>query len=222
MKMRSILAGAVGVITTLGCGAEPDGERGDDLSRVGEEHAQALAQNLNAKPSTTASYVFPVPDGWETETDPLPPPWDPSFPFVGTEELRFPPGWADPATNEWWSYDYLLWIDSGPAVTAPRLEQALVSYYKGLMDNCVSVPCDPTQFSARLKRVVNSSALSIFAGQTEIFDLVGTPITLNLIISSVVCPRSKHRAVLFSASPYPVSAPIWKELLGLQLAFRCN
>jgi len=113
-------------------------------------------------------------------------------------------------------------IDSGPAVTAPLLEQALVSYYKGLMDNCVSVACDPTQFSARLTRVVNSSALSIFAGQTDIFDVVGTPITLNLIISSVVCPRSKHRAVLFSASPYPVSAPIWKELLGLQLKFRCN
>jgi hypothetical protein len=220
---RWMLAGIAMLTFGSGCGAA-GGEResGDDLSTLSEEHARGLAQSLASADSASARYTFPVPDGWITETDPLPPPWDPSFPFAGSEDLRFPIGWPDPTTTEWWSYDYLLWVDSGPAITSAVLERAIVGYYKGLMDSCISVPCDPSKFAARLKRVVATPPLTVFAGQTDIFDVLGTPITLNLVVSSVVCPRSKHRALLFSASPFPASAPIWKELLGLQLQFRCN
>lgn len=218
---------AEGTDTELGTNDTTDGAQASEallaqLSSVGETHALALRQSIAHTGAATATYEFPVPDGWISESDPLPPAWDPSYPWTGTEELRFLPGFPDPTSHEWWAYDYLLWIDSGPAMTTSALEEATVGYYKGLVDSCVSVPCNIDEFSARLRRIVSTPSLSVFAGEAHIFDAVAVPVTLNLVISSVVCPRSKHRALLFSASPLPVSDPLWKQLLGLQLQFRCN
>lgn len=220
--MRWMVVGAmVSLLGSIGCSAVEPANEGA-LEQRGLEHARAIAESLSARPPAEASYSFPLPEGWITQSEPLPPPWDPEFPFTGTAELRFPPGWPDPATGQWWSYDYLLWIESGPAITARVLEDAIVGYYEGLVDSCASIPCDPAEFDARLTRLITTPRLTVFAGQADIFDSLGTPITLNLIISSIVCPRSQHRALLFSASPFPLSAPIWDELLGLQLQFRCN
>jgi hypothetical protein len=59
-------------------------------------------------------------------------------------------------------------------------------------------------------------------GSIAMLDFVHLPITLNLLASSAVCPASHHRAVLISASPQPYSSPVWSDLLGSQLRFRCR
>ena len=73
-----------------------------------------------------------------------------------------------------------------------------------------------------LKQALDTHGFDLFAGSVDIFDVVGTPITLNLLITSLVCPESGHRAVLVSASPLARLEPMWVELIDLQLQFRCR
>ena len=69
---------------------------------------------------------------WARETILLPPGFAPDFPS-GIEELRFAPGWRDPASENFWSYAIVLRIDEAVPSTA-RLEELVAIYYTGLMD----------------------------------------------------------------------------------------
>jgi len=200
---------------------------GGIASGVDEADERDLATLSRGFPFTSvdpdvASFTWPVPEGWVPQSEALPPPWDATFPFVGAEAVRFPPGWPDPASDEWWSYDFLFWIDSGPEVTANTLEQALVGYYSGLVGCATSPECDPSHFVAQLHQLLDTQSFDLFAGFVDIFDVVGTPITLTLLTTSLVCPESGHRAVLVSASPLARLEPMWAELIDLQLRFRCR
>lgn len=210
-----VLGGSLGA---LGCGGS---------APTAEEHAQAVAQNLQAPSSTSsaqASYSYPIPEGWTDETDPTPPPWFPEFPWSGTELLRFTPGFPDAQSPEWWSYDYLFWVESGPKVTAAALQDAMINYYKGLVSCGTQLPCDPSRFAGEMHDVARLGSLGVFQGHVDTYDFspMPVPFTLNLLITSFECPASKHRGMLVSASPQPANSPIWAELLDAQLQFRCN
>ncbi|MEQ8850865.1 MAG: hypothetical protein RIB32_03680 [Phycisphaerales bacterium] len=70
-------------------------------------------------------------DQWARETIELPPGFAPDMPS-GVEELRFPPGWRDPNSENYWSYSIVMRIDeSAPSTT--RLEEITDIYYTGLM-----------------------------------------------------------------------------------------
>jgi hypothetical protein len=214
---------AVALTSGLACGGAASGvDEADGADVAALTRGFPLTSVDPGVASFTAHFTWPIPEGWVPQGEALPPPWDATFPFIGAEELRFPPGWVDPASDEWWSYDFLIWIDSGPEVTAGTLEGALVSYYSGLVECATNPDCDPNHFAARLRRLVDTPRLDLFAGSVDIFDLIGTPITLNLLMTSLVCPESNHRAVLVSASPLPRLEPMWAKLIDLQLQFRCR
>ena len=189
-----------------------------------KEHAQSLAQSLLEAPGPEGSYSYPAPDGWVEESYAAPQPWASDFPWTGTETVHFPPGWPDPASSEWWSYNYVIGVDSGPTVTAKRLGNALTDYYKGLVSCGIQLPCDPDRFEGQMRSVVRVGSLEVFQGHVDSYDFSPSPlpITLDLLVTSVVCPKSKHRALLVSASPEPASDSTWTELLNAQLLFRCK
>jgi len=198
---------------------------GDERSRrasvdLVESHGAALTSALGK--AATASYELPLPEGWGTEQDPLPPPWDPEFPYSGTEELRFMPHFGDGTNVQNFSYDYLLWVDQGPPVTDASLSSALRDYYKGLICGLPEYPCDWSDFQIELHSQLKTKALEVMTGSIDMLDMAHLPISLNLFVSSLICPVSRHRAVLVSASPQPFTSPVFADLLALQLRFRCR
>ena len=58
---------------------------------------------------------------WARETIELPPDFAPDMPS-GVEDLRFPPGWRDPVSANFWSYAIVLRLDE-PTPTTARLEE---------------------------------------------------------------------------------------------------
>ena len=212
------------VLTLISLGALGCSAADDQGAPSAEEHAAAVAQTLQQPSTAVGTFSYPVPTDWWEETYAAPQPWAPNFPWSGTETVHFPPGWGDAASPEWWSYNYLVWVDSGPSITASRLGSALVDYYKGLVDCGGQLPCDASRFAGEMRLAARLGDISVFQGHVDSYDFSPTPvpITLNLLVTSVTCPQSRHRALLVSASPQPLSASVWIELLEAQLKFRCR
>jgi hypothetical protein len=180
----------------------------------------------------TASFVWPVPEGWKHETIPFPLEFAPELPYQGVEELRFAPGMFKPDQPDFWSYAFVWWLDGRPALGAAELSASLERYFAGL---CVSVAkekgqtVDPSRISASL-RVVNSSPRKLghkvasFTGIVESYDpfATGKPIVLNVEAWVWDCDRSGKRAVMVLASPQPQSAAVWTSLRKRRDEFACH
>ncbi|HWU86592.1 MAG TPA: hypothetical protein VN253_04930 [Kofleriaceae bacterium] len=75
-----------------------------------------------------------LPAGWRTEVIPFPLDFAPTIAHRGAEVLRFPPGFLDPTSGNYWSYAFL-WRTEDPAqLDAAALGAELTAYFRGLID----------------------------------------------------------------------------------------
>src|SRR6185436_16865111 len=85
---------------------------GAQMKRIVTRTGIALALTLTiAGWKVTADVRWPIPKDWKHETFALPPDFAPEFPWKGTEDLRFMPGFSTPAAPDYWSYDLVWWLD---------------------------------------------------------------------------------------------------------------
>ena len=76
---------------------------------------------------------WPAPPGWRTEVIKFPLEFAPSIAHHGFEDLRFPPGFFDPASGDYWSYAFI-WRTEDPAqLDAATLGAELTAYFRGLI-----------------------------------------------------------------------------------------
>lgn len=81
-----------------------------------------------------SSAPWPVPAGFRSETIPFPLEFAPAIAQRGAEELRFAPGFFDPAAPGYWSYAFV-WRTADPAaLEGDALGAALTLYFRGLID----------------------------------------------------------------------------------------
>ncbi|MGE0869570.1 MAG: hypothetical protein AB7P03_13475 [Kofleriaceae bacterium] len=88
-------------------------------------------------PSTTAptpTEPWPVRDGWRSETIPFPLEFAPTLAHRGVEELRFGPGFFDPAAPGYFSYAFVWRTDDPAQLDAAALGGELTAYFRGLID----------------------------------------------------------------------------------------
>ncbi|HJW08238.1 MAG TPA: hypothetical protein VJ483_01315 [Holophagaceae bacterium] len=164
------------------------------------------------KPAAAPAFAWPVPQGWGHETIPFPLDFAPELKHKGIEELRFMPGFFDPASPNWWSYAFVWVLDDAELPSMKQLEPEVTLYFKGL---CTAVGgkkgfrMDPAQFQCRLKE---DPGLKGYRGQVGIYDAfkTGEALTLQLRIKS--WKGAGRRFVAVAASPkLPPAAP-WAEL----------
>jgi hypothetical protein len=86
-----------------------------------------------AEPTTRALPAWRVPDGFKSETIPFPLDFAPGITHQGNEELRFPPGFFDPAAPGYLSYTFAWRTDDAAAMDAPALAGELTAYFRGLI-----------------------------------------------------------------------------------------
>jgi hypothetical protein len=92
----------------------------------------ATAANT-ATASPAPAPPWPTPPGWRTEVIPFPLDFAPAIAHRGREELRFPPGFFDPASGDYWSYTFV-WRTEDPAqLDATALGAELTAYFRGLI-----------------------------------------------------------------------------------------
>ena len=98
-----------------------------------------------AKPTKPASATWTVPPGWRTEVIPFPLDFAPTLAHRGVEELRFPPGFMDPASPARWSYVFAWRLDDAAALTPDALAGELTAYFDGLVHAVDANAKEPTK-----------------------------------------------------------------------------
>jgi hypothetical protein len=84
-------------------------------------------------PPTGPAEAWTTPAGWKSETIPFPLEFAPALAHRGVEELRFAPGFFDPAATGYWSYTFVWRTDDAAALDAPALAGELTTYFRGLL-----------------------------------------------------------------------------------------
>ncbi|MFI5220633.1 MAG: hypothetical protein ACHQNT_14195 [Bacteroidia bacterium] len=173
-------------------------------------------------------YKLSIPENWAVEHFELPPGFAPTMNYKGVEDLRFTPGWAKNASEEYWSYAYLWWLNGSPKLDANTLQNNLTAYYTGLVEsNIVSrkIPTDkqvPT--TATVKKIKTAPGdMETFNGDIHMLDyMTQKSIVLNLMIHIKNCGSLNHTAVFIEISPQPFTHSVWQQFNKLEQGFQCG
>jgi len=73
-------------------------------------------------------------DGFRGETIPFPLDFAPGIAHKGVEELRFAPGFFEPAQPGYWSYTFVWRTEDPAAMDAAAVGGELTAYFRGLIE----------------------------------------------------------------------------------------
>jgi hypothetical protein len=168
---------------------------------------------------------WPIPAGWKHETFSLPPEFAPTLPYQGTEDLRFMPGFSSQAAPDFWSYDFVWWLDQRPPFDATSLAGTLTIYFRGLATAVggSKYHLDPARYRAVLTAVPASDPPRL-TGQVFTYDpfATGLPLTLNVEAELRSCPSSKQTAIVVALSPKAAADSVWKSLRTTAATLVCH
>lgn len=227
----------------LGNGISPRGERSLDVNAWEKELYldPAFQRDYEARtlpiPGQTSLVYFqrragtplvdlhwPLPARWKQETLPFPLEFAPAIARKGREELRFMPGFFTPGAPDFWSYDFVWWLEDAPAFDGPGLSAALLEYFRGLAQTVGQgkYVFDPQHFRAELV-LQGSGAERVVCGDVQSYDpfATGAQLTLHVEARLLRCPREGRNALLFLVSPKPKDDPVWAELRSCAAGWRC-
>jgi len=176
--------------------------------------AEASHETTTAAPS----FTWPVPDGWRSETIPFPLEFAPSIPHRGVEEIRFAPGFFDPAAAGYWTYAFAWVVTGAGALDAAALAEQLTTYFRGLTAAVASgkkglPPLAVDRIQAQLGADLRGSVTT--------FDAFGDGRAVDLEVTVTVQPCGSGRAVLFTAAPRG-RPPIRPSPAEVVRSFRCS
>ena len=148
-------------------------------SGSGPGPAQGPAQPpAPAAPAARPTAPWPTPAGFRSETIPFPLDFAPQLTHRGTEELRFAPGFFDPAAPGYWSYAFV-WRTEDPAALDPAAVGAeLTAYFRGL----IAAVDEAKQITGRDAIVAQGTAAGARVTVTaHVFDAFKTKLPLDLV-----------------------------------------
>ncbi|MHA4807492.1 hypothetical protein ACX0G9_05280 [Flavitalea flava] len=177
-----------------------------------------------------APYRFIKLDGWTMERNYFPAPYAPHVTLTGMEDIRFPKGWGDAGSEEYWSVAYLFWLDGGQKIDGDVLQKNLKLYYDdlvpgGLVRRNINFPSDkipPAKVTIK-KTKTAAGDLETYTGTIDMLDYMQQkPMTLNYRIHVKTCSVQNKIPVLLNISPKPFDHPIWGELDKMREKFACE
>jgi hypothetical protein len=169
--------------------------------------------------------IFP---GWGVERFAIPIEFAPSIPYKGVEDLRFAPGWSDPASEEYWSYAFLWYLEGKPEIDPQTTEKNLAAYYNGLVGRNIVNQKIPEEelvpVTVNITRTsVDEGDLQTYSGSIGMLDYMARkPITLNCIVHVKSCADENNTFVFYEISPRPFTGSVWKDLQKLGATLECR
>ncbi len=178
------------------------------------------------KPVSKTAYTLDIPTGgWTTERISFPISFAPGIHYRGTEDIRFTPGWGNPTADDYWTYEFLWWLNDAPVINKEILTQNLYAYYSGLVNDNVksrsiaSVKLVPVKVDIK-KIVASKGDKETYSGTIAMLDyMTQRPMVLNCMIHLKSCTMT---AIVFEMSPQPLSHPVWQSMDKLQANFLCG
>ncbi|HEY0060168.1 MAG TPA: hypothetical protein VGB56_13615, partial [Flavisolibacter sp.] len=179
-------------------------------------------------PNTTVPpYNLFTPRGWTEERFPIPIDFAPQIGQKGVEDVRFAPGWADPKSDEYWSYAYLWWLEGIKDFDAATLQNYLKDYYNGLVTRNVSernIPAGkviPTEIAIKRIKAAQGDK-STFEGSISMLDyMTQRPMVLHYRVRVRHCAAQDRTAVLVELSPKVYTHAVWMDLEKISNRLEC-
>jgi hypothetical protein len=174
--------------------------------------------------------TWPIPSGWRSETILFPLDFARSIPYRGAEEIRFAPGFRDPAATDFFTYAFMWVIEEPDLPAVETLRKQLVTYFDGLMSfvaaerkKSVKVASKATLAPLAGAAVPASAGLTlapVASGRIETTDAFFTekPLALGCRIR-ILRPGLPHRqALYFEMSPRLDDPVVDRMLSGVRQA----
>jgi hypothetical protein len=191
----------------------------------------ALSAGCHRSATPATSFAWTKAEGWRGETIPFPLDFAPQLEYRGVEELRFPPGFLEEGSPNFFSYSFIWWLEGAPSHSSQSLESSLTRYFAGLSDAVggKKYTFDPAHHRTTLageaaQQRHRGHAVKVFKGTVETYEpfKTGKELTLGIELYVWDCPVAKRNVVLAIASPRPRADPIWQTLDERRAAFRCH
>lgn len=172
-----------------------------------------------------APYQLASPEGWGIERFLLPAGFAPEIKYKGVEDIRFAPGWAKKASEDYWSYLFLWYLDGDIKLTASDIGQYLRDYYTGLINvNGSAIPKEkiiPVETSIHATKTLAKDQHS-FQGTVTMTDYMQQQkIILNVTIHVLACKHSGKTYIIYELSPQSYQHEIWKRMDLIREQFVC-
>lgn len=191
-------------------------------TRAQEQHPHFDAETF------VPTYTLPTPVNWMTERFGIPIEFAPRIPYDGIEDLRFAPGWSASASEDYWTYSYLWYLNGKITFTPETIAENLDLYYTGLVGRNIEKRKIPKEKLFPVKatfEVVEKQGedKSTFQGSVHMLDYMAQqPITLNFLVHVKECPGKNMTYVFYEVSPRERSHPVWKTLQKIWIDFNCD
>ena len=134
------------------------------------------------------------------------------------------PGFKSPTAPDYWSYEFVWWLDQPPLFDATSMAIALTTYFRGLATEVggSKYNLDPARFHAVLTSVPGSRPPRL-TGQVFTYDpfVTGLPITLNVEAELRSCPGARQVAIVVILSPKGTDDGVWKALRATAGTLNC-
>ncbi|MBO9205471.1 MULTISPECIES: hypothetical protein [Niastella] len=173
-------------------------------------------------------YKFNLPANWGQERIAFPIDFAPQIAYKGIEDLRFAPGWGDPAKEDHWTYGFLWWLEGIHQFNATMMKQYMEAYYSGLVGRNITsrnIPVEkqvPTQAAFKSLKPEGDDKETYNGTISMLNYLNQQPVKLNCTIHVKYCPAQQRTAVFIEVSPQPYSHKVWTELNQLVNTFECR
>jgi hypothetical protein len=158
-------------------------------------------------------------DNWGKELFEFPISFAREIQYTGMEEARFPKGWGDSTSTEFWTYAFAWEINTDKALAEEDFETNLKYYFDGLLGLNFDRKVKVTQTNANFIKKESANNKSWYIGKINTFDTRFTqkPMRLHVQAESHYCENEKKSIVLFKFSPKPFDHDVWKKLDGIQV-----
>lgn len=169
------------------------------------------------EPTARPSQPWSIPAGFRSETIPFPLEFAPGLAHKGAEELRFAPGFFDPAAPGYWSYAFVWRTEDPAALDAATVGAELTAYFRGLI-----AAVDEG------KQIANTDAIVVratadggrMAVAAHVFDVFKTKLPLDLV--GWAERRACRTGALWRFVLAPAASPLRPTLDALAAEAACD
>lgn len=123
---------AFAIVLAAACSGKPAAPASAPQAAGSQAAGPAAAGSQTATPQP-ADPPWPVPPGWRSEVIKFPLDFAPSIAHRGFEDLRFPPGFFEPTSGDYWSYAFIWRTEDAAELDAAALGAEVTEYFRGLI-----------------------------------------------------------------------------------------
>ncbi len=165
---------------------------------------------------TYSTDLLKTEDTWGKELFAIPLHFAKDIKLKGFEDARFPKGWSDTSSPNFWTYAFAWKVNIEKGLTIMQVEDYIKKYYDGLLEG---VNKEKGLVLPKTIVEITKTNEGSFIGKATIYDTFITrkPLVLNFHIEQTFCDKNGKSIILFRISPKNFEHNVWNNLKEIKI-----